>query len=106
MDVVAWPAKAMPTNGSPPAAPGYQTALNPSASARFACSTTLSTVAAPPVIPIRIRRTLLTQSGGRLVVGTGGEVDTLQQLLARRLEALGELDRALLAEEHPRQHGQ
>ena len=47
-------AMAMGTSGSPRTALGYQRALNPSASARSACWTILSTLAVPPVNPMRM----------------------------------------------------
>ena len=46
-------------SGSPPTALGYHRVVNPSASARWACSIILSGVAAPPLSPILMRRTLL-----------------------------------------------
>ena len=52
---VARPATAIGASGSPATTLAYQRALKPSASACFACSTSLSTVRAPPVSPIRMR---------------------------------------------------
>ena len=54
MLVVPWPAIAMATSGSPATALAYQRLVKPSASARLACSTIRSTVAPPPVSPMRI----------------------------------------------------
>ena len=54
IDVVARPAMAIATSGSPPTALAYQRLVNPSASARWACSTILSTLEAPPVSPMRM----------------------------------------------------
>ena len=59
MVVVALPAIAMATSGSPPMALAYQRLVKPSASARSACTTIFSTVPAPPVSPMRIARTYL-----------------------------------------------
>ena len=56
MDVVARPAMAIATNGSPPMALAYQRLVNPSSSARWACSTILAALAAPPLSPMRMAR--------------------------------------------------
>src|SRR4051794_2429072 len=71
---------AMPTSGSPVTTLAYQSEVNPSASARSACATTLSTVDPPPVSPMRTLplpcSTRLpydrTMPYGRTKPGTGG----------------------------------
>src|SRR4029453_12738152 len=52
---VSRPARAMATSGGPCPMLAYHREWKPSASARRACSTILSAVAAPPVSPIRMR---------------------------------------------------
>ena len=54
IDDVARPATAIGTNGSPSTALGYQSVVNPAASASCACSMMRSIVAAPPPSPILI----------------------------------------------------
>lgn len=54
MDVVARPARAIATSGSPATVLAYHRDVKPSASAAWACSTILSVDDAPPVSPIRI----------------------------------------------------
>src|SRR4051812_16167681 len=53
MFVVSRPAMAMATSGSPVTTLAYQSEVKPSASACWAWRTTLSTVALPPVRPMR-----------------------------------------------------
>src|SRR4051794_12597497 len=57
MALVARPASAMATSGSPKTALAYQRLLKPSASASIACWTMRSAVAPPPVSPMRMQRT-------------------------------------------------
>jgi hypothetical protein len=54
MVVVARPAIAMATNGSPATELAYHSEVKPSASACCACCTILSTEDPPPINPIRI----------------------------------------------------
>ena len=51
---VSRPQTAMGVTGSPATALGYQSALKPSASARWACSTIFSMEPAPPFNPMRM----------------------------------------------------
>ena len=55
--LVARPARAIATSGSPNTALAYQRLVNPSASASMACWTMRSAVAPPPVRPMRMQRT-------------------------------------------------
>lgn len=54
IEVVARPASAIATSGSPATVLAYHRDIKPSASAAWACSTILSVDDAPPVSPIRI----------------------------------------------------
>src|SRR5437773_6847677 len=55
---------AIATNGSPPMALAYHRLLNPSASASAACSIIRSTVAAPPLNPMRMSRQAIAHVSG------------------------------------------
>ena len=70
IDDVARPATAIAANGSPSTALGYQSDVNPAASASTACSMIRSMVGAPAPSPILIGRMISRAVGGAVTSTT------------------------------------